>query len=196
MVTATEINNSFSKFKTDKGVTHGYHRWYEKIFKNFTPTTLLEIGVKQGNSLAAWKHLFPNCSVSGLDITDKDFVPKLIEYSKANIIIADSTEPKTLDLLEETYDVIIDDGSHFYNDIFSTFDLLKERFKHYYIIEDSMYLNDVLIDYIKSLGFTVRMFPSQNSNIPVNLNYLSKGKKSKKDFDIVSLFMIVIYKNL
>jgi hypothetical protein len=195
MITAVQIRNAFDLARTDKGYTHEYETGYEFVFKDFSPTSLLEIGIKQGKSLAAWRFLFPECDITGVDITDKDFRDKSIEIAQSKNIICDSTKPELLQLLEPSYDVIIDDGSHFYLDIEKTFDLLKYRFKHAYVVEDSMYGTEVLVAYARSLGYTVTLFPSPRRNIPVNAGLITTKKYGPTSHNInVSLFLVVIKK--
>ena len=193
MITARKIKEVFDQTRTDKGSTHNYQTGYEFVFKDHTPSTLLEVGIKQGRSLAAWKLLFPECQITGVDITDKEFIPEYIKLADSKNIICDSTHPKVLEQLEPKYDVIIDDGSHFYQDILDTFDLLKDRFNHAYVVEDSMYETDLLVAYAKSLGFVVTRFPSPRKNIPVNTGILTKRKYGPKEITtIVSLEQVVI----
>ena len=195
MITAVQIRDAFNLAGTDKGYTHKYETGYEFVFKDFSPTSLLEIGIKQGRSLAAWKILFPGCSITGVDITDEDFRDKFLEIAQSKNIICDSTKPELLQLLDPIYDVIIDDGSHFYLDIEKTFDLLKYRFKHAYVVEDSMYGTEVLVAYAKSLGYKVTLFPSPRRNIPVNAGIITLKEYGPIGDNItVSLFLVVITK--
>jgi len=195
MITAVQIRDAFDLAKTDKGYTHRYETGYEFVFKDFNPTSLLEVGIKQGKSLAAWKILFPECDITGVDITDKEFRDESIKIAQSKNIICDSTKPELLQFLEPSYDVIIDDGSHFYLDIEKTFDLLKYRFKHAYVVEDSMYGTEVLVGYAKSLGYKVTLFPSPIRDIPVNAGLITSKKYGQKSHKItVSLFLVIITK--
>jgi hypothetical protein len=154
------------------------------------------VGIKQGRSLAAWKILFPECNITGVDITDKEFKDEYLKMAQSKNIICDSTKPELLQFLEPSYDVIIDDGSHFYLDIEKTFNLLKDRFKYAYVVEDSMYGTEVLVAYARSLGYTVSLFPSpKKQNIPVNAKFITSKKNGPKGDNInVSLFLVVIQK--
>jgi hypothetical protein len=196
MTTAAKIKSAFDQTLTDKGYTHSYENGYEFVFKNFNPTSLLEVGIKQGRSLAAWKILFPKCDITGVDITDKEFKNEYLKMAQSKNIICDSTKPELLQFLEPSYDVIIDDGSHFYLDIEKTFDLLKNRFKYAYVVEDSMYGTEVLVAYARSLGYTVSLFPCpKKQNIPVNAGVItSKKYRPESDNINVSLFLVVIQK--
>lgn len=54
---------------TDKQSNHNYGPTYEKLFPDREAIkTLLEIGITDGSCLLAWKEIFPNAEVVGLDI--------------------------------------------------------------------------------------------------------------------------------
>lgn len=163
-----KAEKAFAKVGTDKGFIHGYDRFYGPIFEDFKPKSLLEIGVKFGHSLAAWRLMFPNCDITGCDIKDVEFSKELIAFSGANIIIEDSTKPKIKERLKNNYDVIIDDGSHYYKDIIRTFKNLHDRFNEYYIIEDWHYDLDIAKRFLNSYGFyNVSFHLSHRSNLTV-----------------------------
>lgn len=183
---------AFDQAETDKGFVHQYDRWYAEIFKDYVPESLLEVGVMQGRSLAAWKLAFPMCDITGADITNKNFIPKYIEMAEAKIVITDSTKPEVLNHLDQSYDVIVDDGSHHYKDIIRTFHLLKDRFKDVYIIEDAMWKQDFTIKMIKKMGFNnIKVYPSTRQNIPVDLGWL-QNKVYDGRSATVSLNLIVV----
>lgn len=153
MITTERIREVFDLTGTDKDLTHGYADYYSDIFKD-EPETLLEIGVDKGRSLWAWRELFPKCKIYGVDATSENFVEHVINKAKAEIIIGDSRNPKIKNALPDIkYDVIIDDGSHFYKDIIKTFKNFRKSFKKYYVIEDLIYDVDGVEDIIRSYGF-------------------------------------------
>lgn len=193
MITEKKMYDVFQSTKTDKAASHDYHIQYTKLFENFNPESILEIGIKRGASLAAWKTLFPKCKITGIDITDSEFDQSLIEYSSATIILGDATKKEILQDIQESYDVIIDDGSHRYEDILKSFELLKERFKYYYIIEDSLYMQKETVEIIKSMGFAVQLFPSKTKNVKINKES-SKKYIGNEYVSEVSLYMIVVYR--
>ena len=53
MTTHRQIKDAFLQTGTDKYQDHGYDRWYAEVFKDYTPNSLLEIGIKQGRSIAS-----------------------------------------------------------------------------------------------------------------------------------------------
>jgi hypothetical protein len=111
-VQVRKIENAFLTAKTDKAKTHGYHAPYSEIFSRVEPKSILEVGVKQGRSLAAWRMLFPNAKISGIDITNRSFESEMIEFANAEIVIEDSTKPNILKHINEknslaTYDKVL-----------------------------------------------------------------------------------------
>ncbi len=109
-----KISEILATYDTDKIVGHHYGDAYDSLFSKFdrnAPLNILEIGTQKGGSLCAWQDYFPNAKVTGVDIVD---VVKP-EYKRDNItyVLSDIKEWVTND----TYDIIIDDGSHFDNDV-------------------------------------------------------------------------------
>lgn len=138
-----------SKYGTDK-LAHGYIPFYEQNLPK-EPKRILEIGVKEGRSLAMWAEYFPNAEIHGLDLFEENNM--LDVY---NTLIANNENHKELKIklhrgnqcdwriLEELrkydFDVIIDDGSHNSRDQLMTFFGLFNG-KHYFI-EDLHCNND------------------------------------------------------
>lgn len=114
---------------------HHYTRQYSKLLEPFQhkKIRILEIGVKEGQSLLSWKKFFKNADyIVGVDNNPRC---KANENRVQNIFveIMDSTEISLVSLLKEKYryfDIIIDDGSHLYSEItqnfMNLFPLLKE----------------------------------------------------------------------
>lgn len=161
------IRESFDLANTDKGYYHQYEYMYANIFANFIPDSILEIGVKEGNSILAWQQLFPKANITGMDITKKNLVTKLpFKY-----LIGSST---TFDVSTlGNFDVIIDDGSHRVEDQIETFKNFKDKFNYYYIVEDVNFVKDnditsdrpvkLLIEAIQAEGFKgISSFMSYN----------------------------------
>lgn len=191
-----KIENAFLTAKTDKANTHGYHIPYSEIFSRVEPKSILEVGVKQGRSLAAWRMIFPNAKISGVDITDRSFESEMIEFADAEIVIEDSTKPDILKQINE-HDVVIDDGSHYYKDIIDTFTNLHKNFSKAYVIEDVMYGLEEILDHIRSLGYTdVKVYESNVKNVPVFLWWLMdpRNKIDSKETVLVNLKMVVVYR--
>lgn len=128
------------KYKTDK-LEHGYIPFYEKYLPE-TPKRILEIGVKEGRSLAMWAEYFPDAEIHGLDLFEEYSPHNIFDY----IIEKDAKFPRNiflhkgnqidynqLEILRRyDFDVIIDDGSHNSRDQMMTFFGLFNG-KHYFI---------------------------------------------------------------
>ena len=104
--------------------------------------SLLEIGVQNGGSLETWSRYFENAEIFvGCDIDEK--CSKLVfNDSRINVVVGDIVADQTLETIlkiQNTFDIIIDDGSHRSDDILKTFfkyfDYLKPGGS--YIIEDT-----------------------------------------------------------
>jgi cephalosporin hydroxylase len=147
----TDYNNC------DKGSTHSYIPYYEKILlkKKNDQVNILEIGVQGGICLLLWELYFVNAkNIVGLDIDTSRVQEKVINQSKTTkkitIVSGDATDRNVIDRLPHTYDVIVDDGSHRLNDQLSTFRLLHEKLNAggIYIIEDIQ--NDGEAEFLKN----------------------------------------------
>lgn len=137
------------KYGTDK-LEHGYIPFYEKhLPKN--PKRILEIGVKEGKSLAMWAEYFPEAEIHGLDLFEENkqqsvynflWEQKIMTYEKENIYLEKGNQCDWR-ILEELrkydFDVIIDDGSHNARDQMITFFGLFNG-KHYFI--EDLHCND------------------------------------------------------
>lgn len=141
------VSEILLKYDTDKNLGHQDHslghcygKSYDKIFEPFDGLehiTLLEIGIQKGGSLCAWNDFFKNGKIIGVDIVDS-VIPS---YRKPNIeyIISDIKNEQTLKKLSlENYDIIIDDGSHYLDDVLFALSSLSKCLNPngVYIIED------------------------------------------------------------
>ena len=182
---------AFAKTNCDKGYVHGYDRYYDEIFEDYIPNSLLEIGISSGNSLAAWRLMFPKCDIWGIDITAKYFFKKNINFANANIVIADSTKLETVQKLKSNYDVIIDDGSHYYKDTMRNFKNFHNKFNNYYIIEDYYYDVDLAKKFINNFGYdNITFYKSSRAILKLPNNRLYKSRK--KTFSVIRQNMIII----
>ena len=135
---------------SDKGtLKHNYCKIYETIINNLlTPTqndknshrlSILEIGVACGASLRTWAHYLPASLIVGIDIRDK-CKNLCSDVDNISIIICDARNKNNLDkkLVDSTFDLIVDDGSHVSEDMVATVQSLWERVNPggYYVIED------------------------------------------------------------
>lgn len=142
------------KYGTDK-LEHGYIPFYEKhLPKN--PKRILEIGVKEGRSLAMWMEYFPDCEIHGLDLFQENDPPiHLMQYDSRQRLFFYTGNQCNYIVLEQLrkydFDVIIDDGSHNARDQMMTFFGLFNG-KHYFIEDlhcnrDSFYSQGLPFDF-------------------------------------------------
>ena len=121
----TSLQQLFTYHGSDKGTQfHDFGRWYDTLFQPFQdkPVRVLEIGVLEGNSLAALREYFchPQARVIGMDIDTGC-------YQDEDVIIGDATDPEVLAYVISThgpFDIVIDDGSHTNVDVINTFKYL------------------------------------------------------------------------
>jgi hypothetical protein len=136
----TKINKEEAKeqnINTDK-FAH-YYPIYDMYFHSLREDNLniLEIGVKNGESLRLWKKYFPNAQIWGVDID-----PKCLDHKEENIeiLIGDQNDPTTFDPIKKIdFDIIIDDGSHVFFHMINSFEYLWKNLKNggLYFIEDT-----------------------------------------------------------
>jgi hypothetical protein len=155
-ITRKQIRQAFINRGTDKFALHGYDQMYYDTFSKLDKIDeILEIGVLKGRSLLAWKDLFPETKLFGLDIT-LSRIPEanLEELKDATLIEADS---RNVEVLKDTpaFDIIIDDGDHHPNMQWETFYRWHTRVKKAYIIEDIIGIENenVLRTRLKKHGF-------------------------------------------
>jgi hypothetical protein len=124
----------------DKCIRHNYCDKYDLHFLKYRykKLNLLEIGVMQGRSLVAWRDYFPNANILGIDI--KHYC-KQYEDDRIKIEIGDQKDKSFLAKVEKKhgpFEVIIDDGSHFWMDVVTSFKFLFPLLKEggIYVIED------------------------------------------------------------
>lgn len=136
-----------TKYGTDKTTIsassdYSYLHIYEKILApldQYSSIKILEIGVRGGNSVNMFLERFPNAHVYGIDIVDCNFdviAPERFSFHKVdqrNLSALTKVFAKA-----QSFDLIIDDGSHLIDDYINTFRLAFSylRKSGYYIIED------------------------------------------------------------
>lgn len=131
------------KYGSDKA-DHGYMSFYEQHLPK-EPKRILEIGVKEGRSLAMWAEYFPNAEIHGLDLFSEKSVFDVAEFmglpyddyigdkSRINFHQGNQCDWFLLEKLRALdFDVILDDGSHNARDQMMTFFGLFNG-KHYFI---------------------------------------------------------------
>ncbi len=170
------------KYNADKSSRfHNYLDFYEKMLPGRSfKGRLLEIGVMDGLSMKMWRDYYPEAEIVGIDIKDMSFmhnddwqVPESVQ-----LIQCDGTDPmETKDL--GTFDIIIDDGSHYMKDQQVSFEIFYYNQLNkggVYILEDlwtsyiKMYQNAKLttIEYLKQLeqkGMKMTYFKHKHDGI-------------------------------
>lgn len=143
---------------------HNYLDFYQKALPDQSFTgRLLEIGVMDGLSVRMWREYYPMAEIVGIDIKDMDHmhnddwkVPDSVQ-----LLTVDGTDPKQTKPLG-MFDIIIDDGSHYWADQQKSFEILYYNQLNkggMYILEDlwtsyiDFYANAKMhtLDYLKQL---------------------------------------------
>lgn len=129
------------RFGTDKSsAEHDYLSFYETFFDRMRhePVKLLEIGVLFGSSLNMWQEYFPQGIVIGGDIhpgVKSQVAPRIFTEVVDQSNIEDLVH---LGVKHGPFDVIIEDGSHRWEDQITTLRTLFPFLKNggFYIVED------------------------------------------------------------
>jgi hypothetical protein len=125
---------------TDKSSkVHGFARAYERHFAplRHRPIVMLEIGLGRGASLRMWREYFSRAALYGLDVKDG----RHLEAPGLRIFQGGQADADVLErLLAQTgpLDIVIDDGSHRWDDQIASFQKLYPHVQPggYYVIED------------------------------------------------------------
>ena len=146
------------------GQKHGTDKWdqshaflgesYLHIYERYLaplrgmPINLLELGVRNGNSLRMWREYFPSARVYGVDFDPRC---KQHEDDRIEILIASQDDRGQLDALAQRtggFDVVVDDASHINHLTRASFGVLFPHLRPsgVYIIED---LGMSWVDYTK-----------------------------------------------
>ena len=138
-----KISEILLKYNTDKNMGikdpkkgHFYGTTYDEIFSWFNKNeklTIMEIGVQKGGSLKAWRDYFKNAIIIGVDIVDvreKEYISSDLKFIKSDIQKIDIQNSFGNSL----FDIIIDDGSHFLDDVLFVVENYAKRLKNYGVI--------------------------------------------------------------
>ncbi|MEO9945560.1 class I SAM-dependent methyltransferase [Paraglaciecola sp.] len=144
MPTLFEIAQGCNTDKTMPSATHGhsYLHIYEKFLSfldQYSSLRILEIGVRYGGSINMLQKRFPNAFVVGLDIEPCEFA--VHDQSRYEFFQGRQDDTEILATITkkfESFDLIIDDGSHLISDYVNTFLFLQKYLRKtgFYIIED------------------------------------------------------------
>ena len=157
------ISASFRRFGasnylqgTDKVNHHSYAVVYDPLLAPYkeTATSVLEIGLETGASLAAFHDYFSNATIYGIDIQDR-VRPEYKTLDRIQLLFGDALSTPIVNHFSTTYDIIIEDASHIPAH-------QKQHFADFctfvkpggvYVIEDVLpnYRNEVF-EFVKSIG--------------------------------------------
>ncbi len=136
--TLDELGLKFGTDKASKG--HDYLALYERFLSPLRNSSakILEIGVLNGASLAVWEAYFPNGAIIGADINT---ATKRFARGQVAIEIIDQSNIEQLVQLgvkHGPFDVIIEDGSHFWEHQLTSLKTMFPFVKNggIYIVED------------------------------------------------------------
>lgn len=145
------LHGSDKHLGTSEG--HSYGPVYDAVLAPLKGqiSRVLEIGVLGGASIRAWRDYF-DCQVVGLDVAVESRTEWLITVKKC-----DATNKEQLDLAldDQTFALIIDDGSHWEEHQLKSFELLKDRLRPggIYVVEDIQCATSH--DKFRELGFRI-----------------------------------------
>ncbi len=168
-------------YKLDKLSSSGYHNYipvYENLFRGVKKNiyTVVEIGIgvtesgqmahvtkngyKTGNSLRCWRDFFPNAQIIGIDIYKAD-----LHEERITTFVGDQTDENSMKniihSLNKKIDIIIDDGTHRYEDQLNNFVWL-----HTYLNESGLYIiEDVDHKCISKFESLSDLTPAENVTI-------------------------------
>ena len=166
-----DFSSIFRKYGCDKDDSHGnprgrhsYSQFYDEKLKQMRHEKIrfLEIGLEEGRSMLSFNEYFthPDTRLFFCDINDDSLAKCKIEIEKNNlsrvtVFHHNQIEPLTNEFDME-YDIIVDDASHIPEYTLKTFELLKNNYKTYYIVEDA---TDQTIDLFKNHDCEIIRFP-------------------------------------
>jgi glycosyltransferase involved in cell wall biosynthesis/SAM-dependent methyltransferase len=136
-----QLFHSHAEYLSDKWEQYLgiYHLELSRLIREGKPLRLLEIGVQNGGSLQIWSEYLPAGSdIVGIDIDEA--CAALAVSPNIQILIGDASDPAQLTRLlgGQTFDVVIDDGSHRSPDVIATFESCFSRLNPggLYFVED------------------------------------------------------------
>lgn len=109
-----------------------YLEEYDRLLRPYRqqPVRLLEIGIQNGGSLEIWSKFFPQAQrLVGCDI-NPDCAKLQYDDARIAVVVGDANQDHTaaqIASISETFDLIIDDGSHTSSDIVRSFCRYFER---------------------------------------------------------------------
>ena len=186
------------KHRADKSsLYHNFAEKYDRLLSGLTSsvTSVLEIGVAQGQSLRMWADYFPNAVIHGADI-EPSFKSCESYSNRIKFHVVDQGNEAQLKTLGQfaPFDLIVDDGNHWWREQIVSFDALFPMVRKggIYIVEDTCtsyweeYKNNPIscVDYFKGLVDEVNFNGARGSipsNPPVDFGSWEKGWHRRED---------------
>lgn len=155
------------QFETDKRTGHAYVGIYEELFhaRRHDELRLLEIGVREGESLRMWREYFSKGEIVGIDID-----PPEPAIAGCEVVRMHQADREAIDTRwpDQHFDIIIDDGSHRLEDQVLSLIWLWPKLKlgGLYIIEDIQQIEYAkYFDQLHGLTFDRRHIKNRDDDI-------------------------------
>ena len=178
------------KYGSDKSRDdHGYTKLYQMLFSpiNQLVKNMTEVGIMAGQSLQAWHRYFPNAEIHAFDkIWHDEKIKANLEQLKPRLhthildILNNKTNITELGFLDESMDIIIEDGPHSVES--------QERFLHQlfpllkpggiYVIEDVGFMQGgvkAFHDHPELLQNDTRQILEENDSIWVDTGFAQRS---------------------
>ena len=182
-----------AQYGTDK-LQLGYIEVYDNLFKRIRDDKIkiLEIGVAEGSSLKMWNEYFTQGTVYGMDKffprytpTEKEEIVSSLNERNIQIFQGDQHYRKDLRKMIDTcggdFDIIIDDGSHWNDDIRISLGFLFRYLKPggFYVIEDCLWGE---VKNVQQKWQTPESFEKHKYRVP-SINGLRSAWTENKNFN-------------
>lgn len=128
------------RYGSDKVGEHSYGEFYQSHFSEirFMPLKILEIGIKDGASLRAFRNYLPQATIFGIDIDPKSMISGEDRIQTFVCDQSNSSEIVNCCSRFAPFDLILDDGSHVPSDQLTSWQALSTMVSSggMYVIED------------------------------------------------------------
>lgn len=154
-----KLSELFARYGSDKHLGdpkagHSYGPFYDDLLadRRRNVTSVLELGVLNGASLRAWRDFFEGALVFGIDNGRDPYEEWLISCRRADAISAAQLAEA---LGDRTFDLIVDDASHWESHQLQSFEILRPRLRPrgLYVVEDIQH--ESTANKFRDLGFEI-----------------------------------------
>ena len=163
--------NTFLKHGSDKTGYHNYEIVYSNLFSDLNSVTdVLEMGILKGASLRAWKDIFLNAKIVGLEYDPQNFFTE----DRITSFYVDQTKEHTFDnfinfVEDRKFNFIVDDGSHFLEETKRTFIRLLPLLE----INGWFVVEDICAEFEENWLDLAQKLPNNYEWYLINLNHLA-----------------------